>query len=61
MAREGLARRARASGLLADETSFLTPLDEIADSGLTLADRQLALYHGAWGGDVRKAFQDFAF
>ncbi len=61
VAREGLARRARAAGGLADETGFLAPLEEIADSGLTRADRLLALYHGPWAGDVRHAFESEAF
>jgi len=34
----------------------LNPLREIADSGLTNAERMLALYNGAWGGDVSKVY-----
>ena len=61
IARGGLKNRGLASGALADETSFLDPLDQIADSGLTHADRLLELYHGPWGGDVRRAFESEAF
>ncbi len=28
------------------------PLEEIAESGLTQADRLLDLYHNQWGGNV---------
>jgi len=33
----------------------------IADSGLTRADRLLALYHGAWKGDISRVFTDCAY
>jgi glutamate--cysteine ligase len=49
IARDGL--RARGLG----EEVYLAPLDEIADSGLTQADRLLHLYERAWGGDASKA------
>jgi glutamate--cysteine ligase len=49
IARDGL--RARGLG----EDVYLAPLDEIVASGLTQADRLLALYHGAWGGDAGRA------
>ncbi|MDP3173898.1 MAG: glutamate--cysteine ligase [Phenylobacterium sp.] len=60
IAREGLARRARLEAGV-DETIYLAPLDEIADSGLTQADRQLELFHGAWNGDASKAFDDWRY
>ena len=49
IARDGL--RARGLG----EDVYLAPLDEIVASGLTQADRLLALYHGVWGGDAGRA------
>ena len=61
IAREGLKRRAQFSGGMVDETTFLTGLEEIADSGMTPADRLLELYHGPWGGDVRPAFDHLAY
>lgn len=61
IAKEGLKRRARLSGGLVDETGYLGELEEIADSGLTPADRLLALYHGAWQGDASRAFETFAY
>ena len=61
IAREGLRRRARSREGLADETSYLHPLDEIADSGVTPAERLLELYHGPWRGEVRNVFDAMAF
>ncbi|MCX8134958.1 MAG: glutamate--cysteine ligase [Roseococcus sp.] len=49
IARDGL--KARGLG----EEAYLAPLDEIAQSGMTQADRMLQLYHGAWGGNARAA------
>ena len=60
IAREGLARRGRSGAGVADETGFLDPLDEIAASGLTQADRLLEAFYGAWRGDVRQAYAECA-
>ena len=46
LAEAGLSRRGR------DEARFLAPLRSIADSGVTRADRLLALYGGEWKGSV---------
>ena len=61
IAKEGLKRRARISACGKDETGYLSELEEIADSGLTPADRLLELYHGPWQGDVSRAYEDFAY
>jgi glutamate--cysteine ligase len=61
IAKEGLKRRARSSPCGKDETVYLSELEEIADSGLTPADRLLELYHGPWQGDVSRAYEDFAY
>ncbi len=61
IAKEGLKRRARLNAGGVDETGFLSELEEIADSGMTPADRLLELYHGPWKGDVSQAFEDFAY
>ena len=61
IAREGLKRRNRLSGGLVDESGYLGELHEIADSGITPAERLLELYHGPWGGDVGKVFEAFAY
>jgi len=61
IAKEGLKRRARLGAGGADETGFLSELEEIADSGVTPAERLLELYHGPWKGDVSHAFEDLAY
>ena len=61
IAREGLKRRARFHGGMVDETGYLSELEQIADSGLTPADRLLELYHGPWQGTVNPVFDDFAY
>ena len=61
IARGGLKRRERLNGGMLDETIFLTGLEEIADSGLTPADRLLELYNGPWQGDVRPVFDHLAY
>jgi glutamate--cysteine ligase len=55
---EGLRARGVKNQTGQDERKFLGPLFEIADSGLTQADRLLEKYHGAWGGDVGRAFEE---
>jgi glutamate--cysteine ligase len=57
----GLARRKRLNNSGRDETAFLAPLQEIAASGITPAERMLALYRGPWGGDVTKAYGEFSY
>ena len=32
-----------------------------ASSGITPAERLLDLYHGAWQGDVKRIYADFAY
>ncbi len=57
ISREGLRRRNRLNGGLLDETVFLNPLAEIAESGITPAERLLELYNGPWRGDVSRVFE----
>ncbi|HEX8661925.1 MAG TPA: glutamate--cysteine ligase [Brevundimonas sp.] len=61
IAREGLKSRARFSGGMVDERGYLSELEDIADSGVTPADRLLELYHGEWAGDVSRIYRDFAY
>ena len=60
VAREGLRARARSGAGGADETGFLSPLDEIAESGLTQADRLLEAFHGPWSGEVKRVYAERA-
>ena len=46
---------------MVDETGYLAELEEIADSGMTPADRLLELYNGPWQGDVTPVFDAFAY
>ena len=61
IAKQGLKARAEYAGDMLDETTFLKPLEEIADSGLTPADRLLELYNGPWGGKVEPVFDYLAY
>ena len=61
IAKQGLKNRARFSGGMVDERGYLTELEDIADSGITPAERLLDLYHGAWEGDVSRVYRDFAY
>ena len=57
----GLKARGRLSGGLVDETGYLGELEDIADTGVTAAERILALYNGAWAGDAGRVFEAFAY
>jgi glutamate--cysteine ligase len=61
IAREGLKRRNRLSGGMVDETNYLAELEDIAESGVTAAERLLELYNGPWAGDASKVFDTFAY
>ena len=61
IARQGLKNRARFSGGMVDERGYLSELEDIADSGITPAERLLDLYHGDWHGDVSRLYRDFAY
>jgi glutamate--cysteine ligase len=61
IAKEGLKRRNRLSGGMIDETGYLGELEEIADTGITPAERLLDLYNGPWQGDASRAFEAVAY
>src|SRR3954453_12861317 len=61
LARAGLDRRADRDDAGRDETGFLDPLDAIAESGRTQAERLLDLYAGPWNGSVKPAFDACVF
>jgi glutamate--cysteine ligase len=61
LARAGLARRKRLDAAGRDESQYLAALEEIAETGETLAQKRLALYHGAWKESVLPAFRDCVF
>ncbi|MGC1304307.1 MAG: glutamate--cysteine ligase [Caulobacteraceae bacterium] len=57
IAREGLKSRARFNAAGQDERAFLNPVAEVAESGITPAERLLELYNGPWAGDVQRVFE----
>ncbi len=61
IAKQGLKNRAAFSGGMVDERGYLAELEDIADSGVTPAERLLDLYHGAWSGDLSRVYRDFAY
>ena len=61
IASQGLKSRARLSGGLVDEAGYLGELEDIADTGITAAERLLALFNGAWAGDAGQVFETFAY
>ncbi len=61
IAKQGLKNRARFSGGMVDERGYITELEDIADSGVTSADRLLELYNGEWAGDISRVYRDYAY
>ncbi len=60
IAAEGLKARAKTNPAGEDERVFLGPLEEIADTGMTRADRYLEQFHGSWGGRITPIFAEAA-
>ncbi|MCA8868199.1 MAG: glutamate--cysteine ligase [Rhodobacteraceae bacterium] len=63
IAESGLKARARAGvgGLLNDETHFLNALQETIADGRSPADELLAKYHGEWGGDLSRIYDEYSY
>jgi glutamate--cysteine ligase len=61
IAAHGLKRRARLNRKGEDETRFLMPLHEIADSGMTPAEELIEAYETRWGKSVDPAFKEQAY
>jgi len=61
IANAGLVARARFDASGSNETGFLDPLREIVRSGKVPAQVLLDKYHGAWGGDVSKVYDEMRF
>ena len=61
IAHAGLAARARLDSAGSNETGFLEPLHEIVASGITPAERLLERYHGEWGGDVSRVYDEMSY
>jgi glutamate--cysteine ligase len=61
LAAAGLAARNRLNSAGENETGFLSPLQIVAEGGVTPAERKLALYHGDWKGSVDPLFTECAY
>ena len=61
IAHDGLRRQARLDGVGLDETHFLIPLFQIAESGLTPAEEILSAFERRWRGEVDPVFRDYAY
>ena len=57
----GLKNRARLDHVGMDESHFLQPIFQIAESGLTPAEELLAAYHRLWGQSVDPVFTEYAY
>jgi glutamate--cysteine ligase len=61
IAHHGLTVRERLNAAGDNESGFLSPLQETAESGITPAERKLALYHDRWNESVDPVFREFAY
>ena len=61
ISREGLRRRAEVGSVDADETHFLDPLVDIAESGRTLAERVADAYVDDYHKDERRLLEEHSF
>ncbi len=57
----GLKSRARLNAIGESEQGFLDPLREIVASGKVPAQRLLDKYHGEWGGDLSRVYEEVSF
>jgi glutamate--cysteine ligase len=58
VARAGLSARGQLNASGDNESGFLEPLEEIVDSGKVPAQRLLDKYHGPWGGDISRVYEE---
>ena len=61
IASAGLSARRRLNGAGDSEQGYLDPLREVIASGKAPAQRLLDLYHGEWGGDVSRVYEESSF
>jgi glutamate--cysteine ligase len=58
IARGGLTARGCLNASGDNETGFLEPLDEIVRAGKVPAQRLLDKFHGEWGGDISRVYEE---
>jgi len=61
LAANGLSFRNRLNSAGDTETGFLSPLQDVAERGITPAERKLALYKGEWQESVDPLFTECAY
>jgi len=61
LANAGLVARDKPNAAGDNETGFLSPLREVAETGVTPAERKLAMYHGQWNESVDPIFFECAY
>jgi glutamate--cysteine ligase len=58
ISRSGLTARARLNANGDNEGHYLAPLDEVVASGKVPAQRLLDKFHGEWGGDIKRVYEE---
>jgi len=58
---QGLSRRAVLDSVGLDETHFLNPLFQIAESGMTPAEELLCAYERRWQGNIDPVFKEYSY
>ena len=58
IAHAGLVARGRLNSMGDNESGFLNPLRQIVDSGKVPAEVLLEKYHGEWGGDISRVYEE---
>jgi glutamate--cysteine ligase len=61
ISRKGLEKRAIQSSCGKDESIYLEPLQIIADTATTPAERKLGKYHSVWNKDLKHMFELFKY
>ncbi len=61
LSRQGLRSRGNLTASGDDETGYLVELQQIAESGITPAERLLQNYHGRWNRDLSHIFAEEAY
>jgi glutamate--cysteine ligase len=61
IAAEGLKRRAIPDRVDLDESPYLDELQEIAESGVSPAERLIEKFETEWQGDIDRVFADLAY
>jgi glutamate--cysteine ligase len=61
LAHLGLNARGKLNAAGDNETGFLEPLTEIAESGITPAEQKLRMFNNGWNGSVDPVFEECAY